>query len=44
MEYRYPVQLALALFPIMLGSALAAAFAPAEKAVRGSLVEALEYE
>lgn len=44
MEYRYPLQLALALFPIMLGAAFAAALAPAEKAVRGSLVEALEYE
>jgi putative ABC transport system permease protein len=44
LEYRYPFALAVTLFPIMLGSALAAALGPAEQAVRGSLVEALEYE
>ncbi len=44
LDYRYPVPLAAALFPIMLGAALLAALGPGEKAVRGSLVEALEYE
>ena len=33
-----------ALIPIILGSAFLASLAPAEAAVRGSLVEALEYE
>ncbi len=43
-DYRYPFGIAIALLPIMLGSALAGALGPGEKAVRGSLVEALEYE
>jgi hypothetical protein len=34
----------LVLVPIMLAAAWAAAIWPAESAVRGSLVEALEYE
>jgi hypothetical protein len=34
----------LALVPTMLGAALFAALWPAESAVKGSLVEALEYE
>ncbi len=42
--YAYPIQTALALAPIILGAAFLAALAPAESAVRGSLVEALEYE
>jgi len=44
MGYAYPFQMALALAPIILGAAFLAALAPAETAVRGSLVEALEYE
>jgi hypothetical protein len=32
------------LIPVILGSALLAALGPAESAVRGSLIEALEYE
>jgi hypothetical protein len=32
------------LFPIILLTAIIGALAPAESAVRGSLVEALEYE
>ncbi len=42
--YAYPFQTALALAPIILSAAFLAALAPAESAVRGSLVEALEYE
>ena len=44
LPYRYPYSIALLLVPIMLGAALLAALWPAEAAVRGSLVEALEYE
>jgi putative ABC transport system permease protein len=44
LSYEYPVWIALALWPVILGTALLAAVAPAESAVRGSLVEALEYE
>ncbi|MBM3783096.1 MAG: FtsX-like permease family protein [Acidobacteria bacterium] len=44
LDYTYPWGMAAALFPIILGAALFAALAPAEQAVRGSLVEALEYE
>jgi putative ABC transport system permease protein len=44
MGYSYPIQMALALLPVILGAAFLAALAPAETAVRGSLVEALEYE
>lgn len=44
LDYQYPVGIALALLPVMLGAAFVAAFGPAERAVRGSLVEALEYE
>lgn len=44
MPYTYPVKIALLLFPIILGVAFLAAIGPAESAVRGSLVEALEYE
>jgi putative ABC transport system permease protein len=42
--YAYPFQVALALVPVILAAAFLAALAPAESAVRGSLVEALEYE
>jgi putative ABC transport system permease protein len=42
--YAYPVGIALALAPVILVAAFLAALAPAESAVRGSLVEALEYE
>ena len=42
--YAYPVQMALTLTPVILCAAFLAALAPAESAVRGSLVEALEYE
>jgi putative ABC transport system permease protein len=42
--YSYPYTMALALLPVILGAAFLAALGPAERAVRGSLVEALEYE
>ena len=42
--YAYPIATALALAPVILGAAFLAALGPAESAVRGSLVEALEYE
>jgi len=42
--YEYPYQIALALLPVILGVAFLSAIAPGETAVRGSLVEALEYE
>ncbi len=42
--YAYPFGVAAALAPVILGAALLAALGPAESAVRGSLVEALEYE
>jgi putative ABC transport system permease protein len=42
--YIFPTSLALALFPIMLLVAFLSALAPAEAALRGSLVKALEYE
>jgi putative ABC transport system permease protein len=44
MGYAYPFMTALALAPVILAAAFLAALAPAESAVRGSLVEALEYE
>jgi putative ABC transport system permease protein len=44
LDYRIPWSTVLALVPIMLGAAFVAAVWPAESAVRGSLVEALEYE
>ena len=44
LEYDYPFGLALALLPVILGAAWISALGPAEAAVRGSLVEALEYE
>jgi putative ABC transport system permease protein len=42
--YRFPFGVAALLVPVILASALASAILPAEKAARGSLVEALEYE
>jgi putative ABC transport system permease protein len=42
--YAYPFGIALALVPVILGAAWLAALGPGEQAVRGSLVEALEYE
>ena len=44
LEYKYPWMMALYLLPVILGAAFLAAIGPAESAVRGSLVEALEYE
>jgi putative ABC transport system permease protein len=44
LAYDFPVSTALTLVPLMLGAALGAAFWPAKLAMRGSLVEALEYE
>jgi putative ABC transport system permease protein len=44
LEYVYPVSVALSLIPGILIVAYLAAIGPAEAAVRGSLVEALEYE
>jgi len=42
--YAYPLKMALALAPVILIAAFLASIGPAESAVRGSLVEALEYE
>ena len=42
--YHYPASIALGLLPTMLAVAFLSAIGPAETAVRGSLVEALEYE
>jgi putative ABC transport system permease protein len=44
LDYEFPVNVALVVIPVMLGAAFLAAVWPAESAVRGSLVEALEYE
>ena len=44
LDYTYPWSMAAGLFPVIVGAALFAAMGPAEQAVRGSLVEALEYE
>jgi putative ABC transport system permease protein len=44
LDYVFPTSMALTMIPIILGSAWFAALGPAESAVRGSLVEALEYE
>jgi putative ABC transport system permease protein len=44
LDYRYPYWIATVLVPVILGAAFVAALWPAEKAVRGSLVQALEYE
>jgi hypothetical protein len=42
--YAFPTGTTLTLVPILLAAAFIAAIWPAEAAVRGSLVEALEYE
>lgn len=44
LDYIYPVNMAILLLPVILLVAWVAALGPAEAAVRGSLVEALEYE
>ena len=44
LDYQFPTGTVLALVPTILGAALIAAIWPAESAVHGSLVEALEYE
>jgi putative ABC transport system permease protein len=44
LEYQFPTSVVAALVPTILASAFVAAIWPAESAVRGSLVEALEYE
>ena len=43
-DYIYPYSVAAMLIPIVLAAAWLSAIGPAESAVRGSLVEALEYE
>src|SRR5262249_18704909 len=44
LAYMYPVGFMAMMVPIILVAAFIAAVGPAESAVRGSLVEALEYE
>jgi putative ABC transport system permease protein len=44
LSYEYPVNIALVLVPVILIAAFVSALGPAESAVRGRLVEALEYE
>jgi putative ABC transport system permease protein len=44
LDYEFPTAVALQTIPVMLVAAFLAALWPAESAVRGSLVEALEYE
>jgi len=44
LDYAFPVGTVMALVPTILGAAFVAAIWPAESAVHGSLVEALEYE
>jgi putative ABC transport system permease protein len=44
LDYKYPYQISLILLPVILAVAFLSAIGPAESAVRGSLVEALEYE
>jgi hypothetical protein len=43
-NYMYPFGVAAVVAPIIIAAALVSALGPAESAVRGSLVEALEYE
>ena len=43
-DYSYPYTIALVLFPALVGAAFVSSLGPAEAAVRGSLVQALEYE
>jgi len=44
LDYVFPTSVVAALIPVILGAAFIAAIWPAESAVHGSLVEALEYE
>jgi putative ABC transport system permease protein len=44
LEYQYPVSTLLAVVPLIVAAAFAAALWPSEAAVRGRLVEALAYE
>jgi putative ABC transport system permease protein len=44
LNYEYPYRICLVLVPVILAVAFISAIGPAESAVRGSLVEALEYE
>jgi putative ABC transport system permease protein len=44
LDYEFPISVAAAMVPTILGAAFVAAIWPAESAVRGLLVEALEYE
>jgi putative ABC transport system permease protein len=44
LDYIFPLPFVLAMAPAILAAAFVAALGPAESAVRGSLVEALEYE
>jgi ABC-type lipoprotein release transport system permease subunit len=44
LDYSFPFRIAAVLVPTMLTAAFIAAIWPAESAVHGSLVEALEYE
>jgi putative ABC transport system permease protein len=44
LPFEFPFQIALLMVPVILGAAFISAIGPAESAVRGSLVEALEYE
>jgi putative ABC transport system permease protein len=44
LDYQYPISVVLGLVPTIFAAAFIAAIWPAESAVRGSLVEALEYE
>jgi putative ABC transport system permease protein len=44
LNYEYPYEISLMLLPVILMAAFLSAIGPAESAVRGSLVEALEYE
>jgi putative ABC transport system permease protein len=44
LDYQFPVGITLLVVPVILCAALLAAVWPSEVAVRGSLVEALEYE
>ena len=44
LDYIFPVSFMALMVPVILIAALIAAIGPAESAVRGALVEALEYE
>jgi len=44
LDYTFPTTIVLWMIPVILGAAFLAALGPAEAAVRGTLVEALEYE